>query len=97
MIRKIALPLLFVMLFAMACGSMGHHNNDGKLERNVRDAISSSMSGKVYVTNVVVNDGVVTLTGTTRSEEDRRAIGDLANKVTGVKTVINNIVVEARP
>ena len=95
MIRKTAVPLLFVMLFSLACAST--RNNDGNLERGVRNSISSSMSGKVYLANVAVNQGVVTLTGTTRTEEDRRAIGGAADKVRGVKTVINNIVVEPAP
>lgn len=94
-IRKTAIPLLFVLLFSLACAST--HNNDGNLERHVRESIASSMPGKVYVTTVAVNNGVVTLTGTTRSEEDRRAIGAAADKVKGVKTVINNIVVEPAP
>lgn len=94
-IRKTAIPLLFALLFSLACAST--HNNDGNLERHVRESIASSMSGKVYVTTVAVNNGVVTLTGTTRSEEDRRSIGAAADKVKGVKTVINNIVVEPAP
>jgi len=92
MIRKTAVPLLFVMLFSLACAST--RNNDGNIERQVRESISSSMAGKVYLANVVVNNGVVTLSGTSRSEEDRRAIGNAADKAKGVKTVINNIVVE---
>jgi osmotically-inducible protein OsmY len=92
MIRKTAIPLLFVMLFSLACAST--RNNDGNIERHVRESISSSMAGKVYLANVVVNNGVVTLSGTSRSEEDRRAIGNAADKAEGVKTVINNIVVE---
>jgi osmotically-inducible protein OsmY len=96
-IRKTALPLLFVMMFGLACASMSHRNHDGQIERDVRNTISSTMSGKVYNTNVVVNDAVVTLTGTTRSEEDRRAIADAVNKIRGVRSVINNIVVDARP
>jgi len=43
---------------------------------------------------VTVNHQVVTLSGHAASEADRRKIGDAAQSVNGVTTVINNITIQ---
>jgi osmotically-inducible protein OsmY len=92
--RKTVLSLIVAMFLTLACATTHRHTHDGTIENNVRQNISSAMAGHAYYANVSVNDGVVTLTGTTHSEEDRRTIGEAANRVKGVKTVINNITVD---
>ncbi|HWW61866.1 MAG TPA: BON domain-containing protein [Thermoanaerobaculia bacterium] len=67
---------------------------DRKIETNVRNAITSSIPGTPAAIEVRVDKGIVTLTGRVATEEDRRKIGDAANDVKGVRSVINNIQIE---
>ena len=98
--RKTALSdnmaMIVAMILVLGCATTHRHSHDGTIENKVRQNIASAMAGHAYYANVSVNDGVVTLSGTTHSEEDRRTIGEAANRVKGVKTVINNINVDIR-
>ena len=96
--RKLAVPLVFLMLFALACGSMNRVTpsgmDDKAIEADVRGKIAEAVPSKTFAVEVNVNKAVVTLSGHAASEEDRRKIGDAANSVHGVRSVINNITVQ---
>jgi hypothetical protein len=96
--RNITVLVTFLMLFAMACGSMNRATPkqwDNKvIEADVRSKIAEKVTSKTFAVEVTVNHQVVTLSGHAASEADRRAIGDAAQSVNGVTTVINNITVQ---
>jgi len=73
-----------VMLYS--CG-----NNDQK----IKDSVQSSVTATAPGINVAVKDGVVTLTGTVNSEAEKMAAESAAKNVSNVKTVHNNIMVNA--
>ena len=94
--KKLAtLALALVLALALAaCASGGNGYDDRKIETNVRSAITNAIPSTPASIEVRVDKGIVTLTGRVATEEDRRKIGDAANDVKGVRSVINNIQVE---
>jgi osmotically-inducible protein OsmY len=97
--KKFAVGAVFVLMFAMACGSMNRATPkqwDAKvMEADVRSKIAEAVPSKTFAVEVQVDDHrVVTLTGHAASESDRVAIGKAAGSVSGVDRVINNIHVE---
>ncbi len=96
--RNITVLVSFLMLFAMACGSMNRATpkqwDDKAIEADVRGKILEAVPSKTFAVEVNVNHQVVTLSGHAASETDRRKIGDAAQSVNGVSTVINNITVK---
>lgn len=96
--RNITVLASFLMLFAIACGSMNRATpkqwDDKVIEADVRSKIATAVPSKTFAVEVNVNHTVVTLSGHAASEADRRAIGDAAQSVNGVSTVINNIHVQ---
>jgi hypothetical protein len=93
MIRKTTLSLLLFLAITAGCATNRTAATDRQIENDVRTQISSVMTGHMYTADIAVNNGAVTLTGNARTEEERRAIAEAANKVKNVKSVINNIVV----
>jgi len=96
--RNITVLVSFLMLFAMACGSMNRVTpkqwDDKVIEADVRGKIAEAVPSKTFAVDVTVNHQVVTLSGHAASEADRRKIGDAAQSVNGVTTVINNITIQ---
>lgn len=96
--RNITVAVAFLMLFALACGSMNRVTpkqwDDKVIEADVRGKIAEAVPSKTFAVDVNVNHQVVTLTGHAASEEDRRKIGQAAQSVNGVTTVINNITIQ---
>jgi osmotically-inducible protein OsmY len=91
--KKLATLALALALVACASGSNNGYE-DRKIETNVRSAITNAIPSTPTSIEVRVDKGIVTLTGRVATEEDRRKIGDAANDVKGVRSVINNIQVE---
>lgn len=94
--RSYAFLTAFLLLFSMACGSMNRATpaewDKAAMEADVRGKVAGAVPGKTFDIGVSVSDDrVVTLTGEVGSEADRRAIGDAARSVNGVRSVINNI------
>ncbi|HXI13392.1 MAG TPA: BON domain-containing protein [Thermoanaerobaculia bacterium] len=94
--RKVILSLLaLVMVFSVACKSLNQMTpsgmDDGAIELEVRAKIGEDVSNKALDVGVSSKDGVVTLSGTANSEDQKRKIGEAANDVKGVKAVINNL------
>jgi osmotically-inducible protein OsmY len=82
----------------MACGSMNRATpkewDDQAIEADVRAKIAEAVPSKTFAIEVKVNHRVVTLSGHAANETDRRKIGDAAQSVNGVTTVINNITIQ---
>jgi osmotically-inducible protein OsmY len=96
--RSLVISVLFLLVLGAACGSMNRVTpagmDDKAIEADVRSKIGEAVPNKMFAVEVNVNSGVVTLSGHAKNEDDRRAIGDAANSVHGVKSVINNITIE---
>lgn len=90
--RSAVISVLLILVLSMACASA--KMDDKGIENDVRSKIGESLSGKAYSVQVSVTQGVVTLNGHAQNENDRRAIGEAANSIKGVRSVINNITIE---
>lgn len=77
---------LFAGVMLYSCG-----NNDQKIRESVQTSVTATAPG----INVAVKDGVVTLSGTVNSEAEKSAAEAAAKNVNNVKTVHNNIMVNA--
>ena len=96
--RTLVFPVLFLLVLGVACGSMNRMTpsgmDDKAIEADVRSKIGEAVPNKMFALEVTVHNGVVTLSGHAKNEDDRRAIGEAANSVKGVTSVINNITIE---
>jgi hypothetical protein len=96
--RFMVVPVLFTLLLGFACATTNQATrpevDDSMIATNVRSTIDQAVPGKVFAVEVKVTNGIVTLNGHAKSEDDRRAIADAANGIRGVKSVINNITIE---
>ncbi|HEU5430150.1 MAG TPA: BON domain-containing protein [Thermomicrobiales bacterium] len=75
-------------------GPKGYQRSDNRIEEDVNEALTQN--GHLDATNiqVKVDQGVVTLTGTVDSRQDKRMAEDIADSCPGVKDVNNQIRVE---
>lgn len=94
--RKLSVLVIFMVMFAAACGSMNRvlpSEVDAKaMEADVRGKIAEAVPEKTFAIEVDVNDhAIVTLTGHADSQADVAKIVDAAKSVSGVKQVINRI------
>ncbi|MCU1229387.1 MAG: hypothetical protein JWO97_2271 [Acidobacteria bacterium] len=96
--RTLVIPVLFLLVLGAACGSTNRMTpsgmDDKAIEADVRSKIGQAVPNKMFALQVDVHSGVVTLSGHAKNEDDRRAIGEAANSVKGVTSVINNITIE---
>ena len=71
---------------------------ENPIDRTIRRGLSSAIAGdadlKHREISFIVTNGDVNVTGTVRSEEERRKINDLAMNIDGVKSVANGLRVE---
>ncbi len=97
---KTKTSLYAILMLAMALGVLAGCSR--KVTRT--DAqIAAEVQNKIYSDSVIQNrqievhagDGVVTLTGTVRSEAERAVAASDAATIEGVRTVVNNLQVEA--
>jgi hyperosmotically inducible periplasmic protein len=84
--------LLFAGLMFMAVGLFSCQPSDSNVQQDVNAKISS-VSG----VTADVKDGVVTLNGTVMDDATKAAAEDSVKTVKGVKSVSNNITVQAPP
>jgi hypothetical protein len=71
-------------------GPKGYQRGDDRIRADICDRLMQGWMNAEDV-EVQVKDGNVTLSGTVRSRDEKRAIEDLAEAVLGVKDVDNNI------
>lgn len=90
--------LTLLVLVPMACKSLNQMTpsgmDDAAIEAEVRAKIAEDVTSKTFAVEVGVDNGVVTLSGHADNAEDKRKIGQAANDVKGVRSVINNIHVQ---
>ena len=97
--RKLSVLSVFLILFAMACGSMNRvlpEEFDAKaMEADVRGKIAEVVPEKTFAIEVQVdNHAIVTLEGHAASQSDIVKMVDAAKSVSGVKQVINKLHVQ---
>ncbi|HEY3825938.1 MAG TPA: BON domain-containing protein [Bryobacteraceae bacterium] len=68
---------------------------DRDLTKNVRKAIvaDKSLSVAAHNVHIAAQDGNVTLTGTVKSDDEKKAVEDKASEVAGVGKVTDNLTV----
>jgi ATP-dependent protease HslVU (ClpYQ) ATPase subunit len=71
-------------------GPKSYQRGDDRIRADLCDRLMQGWIDAEDV-DVKVKDGLVTLSGTVRSRDEKRAIEDLAEEVLGVKEVTNNI------
>lgn len=71
------------------------NRSDRELTQQIRQAIMQDKSLSTYAHNVKIisQNGVVTLKGPVRSDDERRAIEGKANEVAGKEKVVNELTV----
>jgi len=94
--RKFVFALVAVLAVSMmACTSLNQVTpeplDDAAMEADVRAEISEDNPDETFDIGVSVDNGVVTLTGTVNTADERARIGAAASRVDGVRSVINNI------
>jgi osmotically-inducible protein OsmY len=72
-------------------GPKGYSRSDDKIRDDINDKLYHDSHVDAGDIDVTVNDGEVTLTGTVDSKDTKRRAEDLAEDVTGVKNVSNNL------
>ncbi|RRN66315.1 BON domain-containing protein [Caulobacter sp. 602-1] len=75
-------------------GPKGYRRSDERIREDVSDRLTDDSWLDANGIEVAVSDGDVTLTGTVRSREDKRRAEALAESVSGVDNVQNNLRVD---
>ena len=94
MIRR-ALAAVAVLTMALAgCATLDPHQ-DTRIEAEVKAALVGDTSANLTRVGVLSAEGVVYLSGTVASAEERARAADLARAVSGVRRVVNTL--QVRP
>lgn len=91
--RLLALSILSTGLYAADKGAL----TDGEISTRVQVKLAEDTTVKGGGLQIDVKDGVVTLTGKVENPNQKSKAEKLAKKVSGVKSVVNNIVVTHAP
>lgn len=75
-------------------GPKGYTRSDDRIREDVNDRLTDDHRVDAGDIEVTVSNGEVTLTGTVRSRDDKRRAEDIADAVSGVKHVQNNVRVQ---
>ena len=75
-------------------GPRGYKRSDARIAEDVNDELTDDWRLDASDIEVSVAEGEVTLSGTVHSREDKRLAEDLADNVSGVRNVQNNLRVE---
>jgi osmotically-inducible protein OsmY len=78
-------------------GPRGYTRSDDRICEDVNDRLTDDWQVDASEIDVTVSAGEVTLSGTVTSREERRRAEDLAESISGVKHVQNNIRVQREP
>jgi len=92
--RTLRAGLAMLLFFSVIIGC-SHKPNDVQLASEVQNKINGDSNIPEKFITVSANDGIVTLTGKTASDLERTAAANDAAQVEGVKSVVNNLQVEA--
>ena len=95
-LRTAVISLSFAMLLA-GCKSKPPATDDASLNAKVASSLAADQNLSGQAIQASVSTGVVTLNGSVTSDSARTiATGDVA-QIVGVKTVIDNLTVQAAP
>jgi len=72
-------------------GPQGYSRSDDRIREDVNDRLTDDWFLDATMITVAVSDGEVTLSGTVHGREDKRRAEDVAENVSGVKHVQNNL------
>jgi hyperosmotically inducible protein len=77
--------------------TVGEKIDDASITAQVKATLLSHRSTGVLRTKVETNDGVVTLGGQARNAAEKDLVTKLVTDINGVKSVVNNMTIEATP
>ena len=82
---------------AMAADNQKETTADRELAKKIRKSIAGDSSLSTYAHNVkvIVRDGMVTLKGPVKSEEEKTVVGAKANDIAGADKVQNELTVKS--
>jgi hyperosmotically inducible periplasmic protein len=90
-LKRILVPvILFVALIATALAA-GKPVSDDFLSDTIRQKLAADQVVKGGAIEVIVKDGAVTLKGTVEEDKQKNKAEKIAKKVSGVKSVANEI------
>ncbi|NIT56263.1 MAG: BON domain-containing protein [Aliifodinibius sp.] len=69
---------------------------DEDIAKEVKDALTFDPATEAYEINVTVDNGMVTLTGTVDSRQEKKLTKEVVKGVKGIKAIKNNIEVRLR-
>jgi hyperosmotically inducible periplasmic protein len=75
--------------------TVGDKIDDASITAQVKGSLLSHRSTSVISTKVSTSDGIVTLGGTARNAAQKDLVTKLATDINGVKSVVNNMTIEA--
>ncbi len=91
--KSICLTAIGVLILSLTLGC-SRSRSDAQIASEVQNKINGDGTITTKQVAASANNGVVTLSGTVRSETERMAAANDAAQVEGVKTVVNNVEVE---
>ncbi len=92
-VKRVLAPVLLAGLLALPVAAQQKGGNDAQLQQDVQKELSGKKQWKNVQVNV--NDGVVTLSGTTDTYNDKMRAERKAEHAHGVSSVVNKIDVSA--
>ena len=96
-LKRILVPVvLFLTLFVTAYAASKPVNDDFIID-TIRQKLAADLIVKGGAIEVVAKDGVVTLSGTVEEDKQKNKAAQIAKKVNGVKSVVNEIKLSRPP
>ncbi|MGD1070599.1 MAG: BON domain-containing protein [Bryobacteraceae bacterium] len=93
-LKRIALSLVLAVSLLTPAFAADKPANDDYISDSVRQKLAADQVVKGGAIEVIVKDGVVTLTGKVQEPRQRSKAESLAKRVHGVKTVVNNLTID---
>jgi hyperosmotically inducible periplasmic protein len=95
-LKRILLPVVLLLTLIASALAAGKPVSDDFLSDTIRQRLAADQVVKGGAIEVVVKDGAVTLKGTVEEDKQKNKAEKIAKKVSGVKSVANEIKI-ARP
>ena len=96
-LKRILIPVvLFLTLFVTTYAAAKPVNDDFIID-TIRQKLASDPIVKGGAIDVIAKDGVVTLSGTVEEDRQKNKAAQIAKKVNGVKSVVNEIKLSRPP
>jgi hypothetical protein len=89
--RKLWFNLVAVLLVVGLCVECSHKSSDAEIASEIQNKINADPNIATQQITVGNSNGVVTLSGTVGSDQERIAAANDASQVVGIKTVVNNL------